>query len=122
MLAYTMPFWAALFAWAMLGERPSRRHMAAFALAAFGLLAVLAPWEGLGPLLRSVLALGGGICRGWGMVFSKILFQRPNVNVVTVTNRQMVLGAQLYVPLPLLWPQILAGGGGEQDGKRDSGD
>src|SRR3546814_15841371 len=61
MLAYTMPFWAALFAWAMLGERPSRRHMAAFALAAFGLLAVLAPWDGLGTLLSSALALGGGI-------------------------------------------------------------
>src|SRR3546814_13556805 len=106
MLAYTMPFWAALFAWAMLGERPSRRHMAAFALAAFGLLAVLAPWEGLGTLLSSVLALGGGICWGLGMVFSKMLFQRHKVHVLMVTSWQMLLHALVIFPFALCLPLL----------------
>ena len=106
MLAYTMLFWAALFAWALIGERPSRRQVSAFILAAFGLVAVLEPWKGLGTLLSSVLALSGGACWGLGMVFSKMLFQRHRVNVLAVTTWQMLLGSLFTLPFAWLWPQI----------------
>src|SRR3546814_15380277 len=33
MLAYTMPFWVVLFAWILLGDRPTQRHLWAFGLA-----------------------------------------------------------------------------------------
>ncbi|TAM90919.1 MAG: EamA family transporter [Candidimonas sp.] len=105
MLAYTMPFWAVLFAWLLLGERPTRRHVLAFALAASGLLAVLEPWNGVGSLTSSLLAVAGGVCWGLGTVLSKMLFQRHRVNVLTVTAWQMLLGAVLTLPLVVLWPQ-----------------
>src|SRR5690606_41956146 len=34
MVAYTMPFWVALFAWAVIGDRPTRRHWIGFIPAA----------------------------------------------------------------------------------------
>src|SRR4051812_28569448 len=37
MLAYTMPIWAALLAWAVLGERLTRAHMVALALCLAGM-------------------------------------------------------------------------------------
>src|SRR3546814_11280360 len=61
----------------------------------------------------SVLALGGGICWVLGMVFSKMLFQRHKVNVLTVTTWQMLLGALFTLPFALLWPQIPARWGSE---------
>src|SRR5690606_25132217 len=57
MLAYTMPFWVILFAWALLGERPTRRHGIGFACAGAGLLAIIAPWQDMGSLTGSLLAL-----------------------------------------------------------------
>src|SRR3546814_16261340 len=67
MLAYTMPFWVVLFAWILLGDRPTRRHLWAFLLAGLGVFAILAPWTGLGAMPGSLLALGGGghggVCR-----------------------------------------------------------
>lgn len=113
MLSYTMPFWAVLFAWMLLGERPTRHHAAAFALAALGLLAVLAPWNGMGTLLSSLLALAGGVCWGLGMVLAKMLFQRHKVNVLNVTTWQMLLGALFTLPLAVFWPQMPVHWGGE---------
>lgn len=106
MLAYTMPFWAVLFAWLLLGERPTRHHAVAFVLAALGLLAVIAPWKGMGTLLSSLLALAGGVCWGFGMVLAKMLFLRHKVNVLTVTTWQMLLGALFAVPFAVFWPQM----------------
>lgn len=105
MLAYTMPFWAVLFAWALLGDRPTRRHVIAFILAGLGLVAVLAPWNGMGTLLSSITALAGGMCWGLGMVLAKMMFQRHKVNVLNVTAWQMFLGALFTLPLALWWPQ-----------------
>ena len=38
LLAYTMPFWAVLLAWLVLGDRPTRRHWIGVGRAAIGLL------------------------------------------------------------------------------------
>src|SRR3546814_15074478 len=61
----------------------------------------------------SVLALGGGICWVLGMVFSKMLFQRHKVSVLTGTTWQMLLGGLCTLPFALLWPQIPARWGSE---------
>jgi drug/metabolite transporter (DMT)-like permease len=42
-LAYTMPLWAALLAWLILGERLARHRLAALALGAAGLAVIVAP-------------------------------------------------------------------------------
>src|SRR3546814_11012537 len=71
MLAYTMPFWVVLFAWILLGDRPTQRHLWAFGLAALGLVAIIAPWEGLGSMTGSLPALAGGACWGVGTVLAQ---------------------------------------------------
>jgi drug/metabolite transporter (DMT)-like permease len=48
LLAYTMPFWAVLLAWLMLGDRPTRRHVIGLMLAALGLLCIIEPWRAMG--------------------------------------------------------------------------
>ncbi|MFW7343797.1 DMT family transporter [Pollutimonas sp. H1-120] len=105
MLAYTMPFWVVLFAWILLGDRPTRRHLWAFGLAALGLVAIIAPWEGLGSMTGSLLALAGGACWGIGTVLAKMMFQRHTPNVLNLTAWQMLLGAILTWPITLAFPQ-----------------
>ena len=48
MLVYTMPFWAVLFAWGLLRERPSPRQWLGIAVAVVGLVLVIEPWHDLG--------------------------------------------------------------------------
>ncbi|WP_237173962.1 DMT family transporter [Paracandidimonas lactea] len=105
MLAYTMPFWVVIFAWWLLGERPSRRHMVGFASAAIGLVAIIAPWKGLGSIAGSLIALAGGASWGLGAVLSKILFARHKAEVMNVAVWQMLLGVVLTWPLTQLFPQ-----------------
>lgn len=105
MLAYTMPFWVVVFAWLLMGERPVTRHVIAFVLAGIGLVVVIAPWQGMGSLTGSLLALGGGISWGFGVVLSKIMFQRHRSPVLNLTTWQMFLGALLTLPVALLFPQ-----------------
>nr|WP_132581906.1 DMT family transporter [Paralcaligenes ureilyticus] len=108
MLSYTMAFWVLLFAWILLGDKPTRRHVLGFVLAAVGLVAVIAPWEGMsGGVLSSLLALLGGASWGLGVVLAKMLFQRhPNVNVLNLTAWQMLLGTLFTLPLSLGVPQM----------------
>ncbi|NYT62189.1 EamA family transporter [Alcaligenaceae bacterium] len=105
MLAYMMPFWVVLFAWLLLGERPMRRHVLAFVLAGVGLVAIIAPWQEMGSLHGSLLAVGGGMSWGLGVVLTKIMFQRHKVPVLNLTTWQMFLGALFTLPVVLLFPQ-----------------
>lgn len=105
MLTYTMPFWVVLLAWLLLGYRPTRRHAVGFVFAAFGLLAVVAPWQGLGTLRSSILAIAGGFCWALGTVLSQMLFQRHRVNVLNLTAWQMFLGALFTLPFAFIVPQ-----------------
>jgi drug/metabolite transporter (DMT)-like permease len=79
--------------------------MVAIALAAVGLVAVIAPWRGLGSLTGSLLALAGGMGWGVGTLLAKRLFQRHTLNVLSVTAWQMLLGAVLTWPFTLVFPQ-----------------
>ena len=105
MLAYTMPFWVVLFAWWLLDERPTYRHIAGFVFAGAGLVAVIAPWHGMGSLGGSLLALAGGICWGLGATLSKMLFKRHAPDVLNLAVWQMLLGALLSWPLTRIFPQ-----------------
>lgn len=105
LMAYTMPFWVVLFAWILLGDRPTLRHVWAFALAGMGLLAIIAPWQGLGSITGSLLALAGGACWGMGTVLAKMMFQRHTPNVLNLTAWQMLLGAVLTWPITLVFHQ-----------------
>ncbi|MGH8161365.1 MAG: DMT family transporter, partial [Gammaproteobacteria bacterium] len=46
LFVYTMPFWVVSLAWWWLHEKPGPMRWACIALAALGLLCVIAPWSG----------------------------------------------------------------------------
>src|ERR1700754_115127 len=105
LLAYTMPFWAVLLAWMILGERPAGRHWFGLALAAVGLVFVIAPWEGLGSAASTVYALLAGMFWALGTVWSKRVFQRGKVDPLTFTTWQMAFGALALIVVALCVPQ-----------------
>ena len=70
LLAYTMPFWMVGVAWVLLRDPPSRLQSIAVGIAFAGLALVLEPWEGLGQVQSSLLAIGGGVCWAIGTVLS----------------------------------------------------
>jgi len=105
LLAYTMPFWAVLLAWGLLGEKPTRRHLAGLALAAVGLLCIIEPWKAIGSVQSTVLAIAGGI--GWaaGTVLSKRMLIRHKPSVLNLTAWQMLAGGVALGIVALAVPQ-----------------
>lgn len=105
LLSYTMPFWAVLVAWVLLRERPTRVHAASLALAFAGLLLVLEPWQGVGALAPSLLAIAGGLAWAIGMVLSKRAFVRERADPLVLTAWQMLFGALGLVAVAACVPE-----------------
>lgn len=102
-VCYTMPVWASIFAWIVLGEPPSLRRLLALALGLGG-LAVLVLGQGvevgLAKLPGVAAALGGAVLFSLGTVVTKRwpLAMPPTAS----TTWQMILGT-----LPLLVAALL---------------
>ena len=105
LLAYTMPFWAVLLAWLMLGDRPTRRHVIGLALAAVGLLCIIEPWRAMGSVASTALAMAAGICWAVGTVLTKRMFLRHKPSVLNLTAWQMLAGGIALGIVALLVPQ-----------------
>ncbi|CAM0997271.1 Integral membrane protein [Rhodanobacter sp. Root179] len=105
LLAYTMPFWAVLLAWLVLGDRPTRRHWIGVGLAAIGLLCIIEPWHDLGSALSTTLAIAGGAAWAAGTVLSKRMFQRHAPSVLNLTAWQMLLGGMVLGAIALAVPE-----------------
>jgi drug/metabolite transporter (DMT)-like permease len=105
LLAYTMPFWAVLLAWLLLGDRPIRRHWLGLGLAALGLLCIIEPWHGMGSVLSTTLAIVGGVAWATGTVLSKRLFRQHTPSVLSLTAWQMLVGGVALGIVALAVPQ-----------------
>lgn len=70
LLVYTMPIWATLLAWPVLGERPGTRHALALLLGIGGMAVLLGGGQGLGPgrLPGVPLALAAAVLFALGTV------------------------------------------------------
>lgn len=115
LLAYTMPFWVVVLAWALFSERPTASIAAALGVAACGLALVLEPWHGVGGAASSTLAIAGGICWALGVVLSKHMFRR-GVGALSLTAWQMLIGSLFLVVIaavthekPIEWSTYLFG-------------
>lgn len=97
-LNYTMPFWLLLIAWPVLGERIRGVQWVAVACAFGGLIFVLDPWR-LNNIWAGLLAVGGGICWAVGSVLLKIFRKKHDVNVLSFTAWQALIGS---VPLAIV--------------------
>ncbi|MBC7294045.1 MAG: EamA family transporter [Thermoleophilia bacterium] len=91
-LSNTMPFWLLLLAWPLLGERPRGSEWVPVVLGLAGLILIIAPWH-LHGVTSSLLALGGAISWAGSSVVAKTLHRRKNVDVLSLTAWQMLLGA-----------------------------
>ncbi|WP_158880834.1 DMT family transporter [Rhodanobacter sp. L36] len=105
LLAYTMPFWAVLLAWLMIGERPTRRHWIGMALAAVGLLCIIEPWRSMGSATSTILAIAGGVAWAAGTVLSKRLMRRTSPPLLALTAWQMLAGGVALGIVALVVPQ-----------------
>jgi drug/metabolite transporter (DMT)-like permease len=91
-LTYTMPFWLLVLAWGFLGERPRGLQWLAVAVALVGMLMVLAPWQMSGTL-SSLLAVASALTWASSVIVAKLLQQRHEVDVLSLTAWQMLLGS-----------------------------
>jgi drug/metabolite transporter (DMT)-like permease len=64
LLQYSAPVWAALFAWAIAGEKPFREHWGALVLVIFGLFIFFREDLGGGSISGDIIALVSGVCFG----------------------------------------------------------
>lgn len=100
-LSYTMPFWLLLMAWVVLGERLRRFQWVAVALAFVGLMLILSPWR-LSGGFSDLLAVGGALCWAASAVVAKVLRRRHEVDLLSLTAWQMLLGSLPLVLVALL--------------------
>jgi drug/metabolite transporter (DMT)-like permease len=98
-LVYTMPFWLLLMAWVFLGERVRGSQWAAVGLALLGLVFILRPWRLEGTATSSLLAVAAGFCWAASAVLVKVLQKRRQVDLLSFTAWQMLIGA---IPLVII--------------------
>jgi len=109
-IAYTMPVWATLFAWPVLGERPTLPRLGGLLLgiAGVGLLlggslggGLAAKWPGVLAILTTALMFAAGTVatKRWPV-------QMPQVPLIAW---QLVLGLWPVVPISLLFEQMHLG-------------
>lgn len=101
-LNYTMPFWVTLFAWPLLGERPSAAQGLALVAGLAGLLMLIRP-AGV-PGWPELLALASGVAWGLGVVVTKRLQNRARVDTLSLIAWQVVFGGSVLVLLALAVP------------------
>ncbi len=102
MLAYTMPLWVALLAWPFLGERFGPRQGVAIAVAVAGIACMIGPLRSVG--LAEGLAVIGGFAWAIGIILTKRLQQRANVDLFGMTMWQMLFGGLVLAIVAVLAP------------------
>jgi drug/metabolite transporter (DMT)-like permease len=88
-LTYTMPIWAALLAWAVLGQRPSRAQKIAVVLCVAGIGILISPLLRSGMPRGLFLALASGLSWATGTVYLK--WARINGDPIGVAAWQLVI-------------------------------
>lgn len=103
-LCYTMPFWVMLLAWPLLGERMRGWQWMAVALAAAGLLLVIAPWQRDATLLPSLFAVGAGLSWAIAAIIAKRMRARVKVDLWAVNAWNTLIGTAMLAVAALLVP------------------
>jgi drug/metabolite transporter (DMT)-like permease len=92
-LGFTMPLWAALIAWAVLGERLSARLLLAVVLGGIGVALLMVP--SFQAYAAAPLGLATGLLSAIGWAIGTLILKRGNVQVpvIVLTGWQLVLGS-----------------------------
>ncbi len=98
-LIFTMPIWTLLMAWPILGERVRGKQWLAALSTLTGLIMIVEPWDNHSSLFSKFLGLVAAICWATGTILIKRLRGREQVDLLSLTTWQMLLGA---IPLVIL--------------------
>lgn len=98
-LIFTMPIWTLLLAWPILGERIRGKQWLAAASTLTGLVLIIEPWNMHSSLFSKFLGVIAALCWAIGTVLVKRLRSRQQVDLLSLTAWQTLIGA---VPLVLL--------------------
>jgi drug/metabolite transporter (DMT)-like permease len=104
-LCYTMPFWVMLLAWPILGERLRGWQWMAVALAAAGLLLVLAPWDRNTTLLSNLFATGAGLAWAIAAIITKRMRAQVQVDLWSINAWNTLIGTVFLIVIALLVPE-----------------
>lgn len=103
-LAYTMPFWVLILAWVWLHERIKGLQWLAVALALAGLIFILDPWNLHSSLWSNLLAVLAGVSWAASAILVKKLRARTEVDLLSLTAWQMLLGSLVITILAMAVP------------------
>jgi drug/metabolite transporter (DMT)-like permease len=103
-LLYTMPFWAILLAWPVLGERIRGFEWLAVILAFTGLALIVAVDAVGANLWSSILAVLAGMSWAGSAIITRIMRRDPEFDVLSVTTWQMIYGAVPLIIISVLIP------------------
>jgi drug/metabolite transporter (DMT)-like permease len=103
MLGNTWQFWLLFVAWLFLGERVAIPQWVSAAIGLVGIVLIIEPWH-LSGVLSSLLALAGAVCFAAGAVVAKVLRRREQVDLLSLTAWQGLLGSVPLVVLAFLFP------------------
>jgi drug/metabolite transporter (DMT)-like permease len=104
-LIFTMPIWTLLLAWPMLGERVRGKQWLAALSTLTGLIMIIEPWDNHSSLFSKFLGLTAALCWATGTVLIKRLRGRQQVDLLSLTAWQMLLGAVPLVVLACIVPE-----------------
>ena len=104
-LIFTMPIWTLLIAWPVLNERIRGTQWLAASGTLTGLILIIEPWNMHTSLLSKILGLAAALCWAIGTVLVKRLRRRQQVDLLSLTTWQMLIGSVPLVLLALLAPE-----------------
>jgi drug/metabolite transporter (DMT)-like permease len=115
-LIFTMPIWVLLIAWPVLGERVRGKQWLAAISTLTGLVLIISPWDMQASLRSEFFAVMGALSWGIGTVLVKRLRRHRQVDLLSLTAWQMLIGAMPLVLMAGLiheratdWSAIYAG-------------
>lgn len=91
---YSMPIWASLMAWLILGERLTLRAGTGLALCVGGLTTLVVPVADPQSAVGLLLALGCALCWAGGTVYMK--WAKIPGDLITITAWQIAIGAVVF--------------------------
>jgi drug/metabolite transporter (DMT)-like permease len=105
-LGFTMPLWAALLAWAFMGQRPGKRVLLALAIGGLGVLLLIA--NGIDAYARAPLGFGLGLLAGLGWATGTVILKRRPIpaSALVLTGWQLLVAA-----LPIVAAALVLGQG-----------
>ena len=104
-LIFTMPIWTLLLAWPILGERIRGTQWLAAASTLTGLLLIIEPWNMHTSLFSKFLGVMAALCWAIGTVLIKRLRSKQQVDLLSLTTWQMLIGAMPLVLLAVVVPE-----------------